>query len=232
MHSHNQTLGWISMAAFVALIIAFAAITSILQKKRTAALAALAPIMGFDFEGEGWTHSARAQMQTALFDRGHSKKFRNVMTGMAAKFPASIFDYHYTVGGGKNSQTWVQTVVAFTVDLCLPVFELRPETFIDRIGDTFTHKDIDFESNPEFSHRYLLRGPEPDNIRLLFSPALLSFLESLPSDKRWHIEADTHTLLLYRLGVTVAPEQIQSLLQETLSLAQNFLGCCGLKART
>ena len=225
----NPYVIWIIIAV-LAISTALSIFSSIQQKKRIAALTALAPILGFNFEGENWSNPTRApRLQTALFDRGRDQRFKNIMSGNFAGMSTSVFDYFYTTGGGRSSQTWSQTVVAFSIDSSLPSFELRPESFIDRIGDAFTHKDIDFPSNPEFSHRYLLRGPEEIKICELFTPALLAFLEQMPADKIWHIEAESYTFLLYRSGVLVAPEAIRGFLEETSSVTKTFLSCCDLK---
>jgi len=229
MRGFDALFPWLFGALVVAFIVIFIA-SRIQQKKRTAALAALAQTMGFNFEGTAWGDPTCApRLQTALFHRGHSQRFKNIMTGNFAGFPTSVFDYWFTTGGGKSSHTWSQTVFAFTVDLWLPVFEMRPENFVERISDAFTHKDIDFDSHPEFSQRYLLRGEDKEKVRELFTPALLTFLEGLPADKKWHTEGDGHTLVFYRSDATAPPEEIPSLLEETVSIAKTFLSCCGLK---
>jgi len=40
---------------------------------------------------------------------------------------------------------------------------LCPENSFDRIGDAIVHRDIDSDSNPEFSRRYLLNSPHEVN---------------------------------------------------------------------
>lgn len=231
MHKSN-TAFWVYLAVFVAVYVSIIVLFRFRQKKRTAALTALSLTIGFQFEGDSFLDPSRApSLQTALFNRGTRRKFRNVMTGTYSSMVTSIFDYWYTISGGKSSQTWIQTVVAFTLNASLPLFELRPEGFFDRVGDVFTHKDIDFPSHPNFSHRYLLRGPQEQQIRELFTPSLLSFLEGLPPEKKWHVEADAHQLLFYRAGHTVPPDQLAALLEETLSIAKTFLNCAGLQSR-
>lgn len=224
---HGKFNSYLIVATVVVFII-FIVLRQIQAKRRTQALISLAPAIGFTFEGDGWSDPSRAQrLQMPLFDRGHSRKFRNVMAGQFGGFDTSLFDYWYTTGGGKSSNTWTQTVVALTQDLWLPVFELRPEGVLDRVADAFTHKDIDFESNPGFSHRYLLRGPEGDKVRELFAPPLLTFLEGLPTEEKWHMEGDGHTLILYRSNVIVSAEEIQPLLDRTTAMARTFFSSCG-----
>jgi hypothetical protein len=224
---HDNITTYVVVGIFVVFIV-FIAISQIRAKRRTRALIALAPTIGFTFEGDDWSDLSRApRLQMPLFDRGHSQKFRNIMTGHSAGFDTSVFDYWYTTGGGKSSHTWTQTVVSFTQDLWMPVFELRPEGVLDRVADVFTHNDIDFDSNPGFSHRYLLRGPEVDKVRELFTSPLLAFLEGLPTEEKWHVEGDGYTLILYRSDVIVRAEEVQLLLEQTSAVAKMFFGSCG-----
>jgi len=146
------------------------------------------------------------------------------MAGSFAGLTVSVFDYRYTTGSGKDSQTYDQTVAAFSQELWLPEFELRPENFLDRIGDHFTHTDIDFDLFPEFSRRFLLRGPSEDGIRKLFSAALIQFLQMLPEDAKWHIEGSSTTLVLY-LSDDAVPADVESyraFLDNTSQIAKAF----------
>ncbi|HEY6370620.1 MAG TPA: hypothetical protein VIX37_08570 [Candidatus Sulfotelmatobacter sp.] len=70
---------------------------------------------------------------------------------------------------GKSSVS--QTVAALSQDQPLPPFALPPENLFDRIGDAIVHHDIDFDSNAEFSKRYLLKSPEDASARRLFTQA-------------------------------------------------------------
>ncbi len=229
MHNNNSLALWIFGAAIVVIIISII-VRQIFAKKRTQALQTTAQEMGFTFEGAEWNDPSHApRLNMPLFDRGSGRQFRNIMTGTAAGLKVSLFDYSFTTGGGKNSHTWTQTVAAFTQELSLPDFALRPEGFFDRIGEVFLHSDIDFDSHPDFSHRCLLRGPDEQKIRQLFSPALLSFCEALPPDYKWHIEGGGPSLVVYRSDATVNPTQVRTFLDETSSIASNFFSSCGLK---
>lgn len=222
----------IFVVVFCAVIGVIAIVSQIRARKRTLALTALCQTIGFRFEGDQWSDPSRvAGLRTApLFERGDSRKFKNIMTGQYAGFDTRLFDYCYTTGAAKSRQTWTQTVVVFSQDLWLPIFGMRPENFLDRIGEAFVHMDIDFDSHPGFSHRYLLRGPNEEKIRQIFTPALLSFLEQLPRDEKWSIEGNGQLLIIYCSNVTVAAESIQQLLDKTSSIAKMFLSCCGRSA--
>lgn len=211
--------------------VAFIVFRNIRQRNRTLALTTIASTIGLNFEGADWNgDSQKPPLNHPLFDRGWNHQFKNVMTGTVAGFETSIFDYWFITDGGKNSRNRAQTVVAFTQDLPLPRFEMRPEGMMDRIGDVFTHKDIDFDSNPEFSRRFLLQGGEGERIRRMFTPALLAFLEGLPSDEKWHIEGGDQTLILYYFDVLISPEEeVRVFLDRTSSISTTFLSCCALE---
>jgi hypothetical protein len=108
---------------------------------------------------------------------------------------------------------------------------LRTENIADRIGEAFLHDDIKFDSHPAFSHRYIVKSEDKDKVRELFSPALLTFLEGLGPDQKWHIEGGGNALVFYRFNKIAASEGIPPLLEETSTLARNFLGRCGLKTQ-
>lgn len=196
---------------------------SLHARKRTNAFRATALQIGLVFVGEG--DSQISELRTALFHRGipWSRTFRNVMKGQYAGLQTSLFEYSYSIGKGNFSQT----VVAFTQDLRLPWFDLHPEGFISKITDAIFHRDIDFQSHPGFSSRYGLCGKDEGSIRALFTPALLTFLETLRSEKKWHMEGDGATLLLYRFQQIVEPSELRAFLDETSSIAQTFLSSCG-----
>jgi len=198
------------------------------RKQRSADLCSVADALGFNYAGND---SSRApHVNTALFRRGGSRRFRNVMNGTQGNYQVSIFDYSYTVGAGESSSTYTQTVTAIVQDRPLPRFELRPEGFLGRIAEAFVRRDINFETHPEFSKRYVLRGEDETAIRAMFTPALLSFFEMLPAEKKWHIEASDSTLLAYQVKVTVPPQEIRAFLDEACSLANSLLASSGRSA--
>ena len=121
-------------------------------------------------------------------------------------------DYKFTTGGGKSSHTWYQTVLVIESDkLQLPRFVLRPENIFDKIGSIFGKKDINFETAPVFSKRYLLRGDNEEAIRSLFNARVLEYFKQ-------HLgvsaEGDRVKLIYYRTSKRVSPDKIQGFLQE------------------
>jgi hypothetical protein len=102
---------------------------------------------------------------------------------------------------------------------------VRPSSFSDLVRDFYVDGDI----GSIFTGRYILRGPEEDKIRELFTPALAPALESLTPEGHWHIEGMGTTLILYRAGVTVRADQLPAFLYQTALIARTFFKLCGLK---
>ena len=222
---------WVPYVVAVVVIVGIIfAITSWLDRRRTQALTAVSLEMGFLFVGKEWKDVQQPpQLQIALFNRGHSKRFRNIMTGSVAGLRTCLFDYMYTVGGGKSSRIYGQTVAAYCKNgLHLASFNLQPQGLMHKLWDAVVHKDIIFDSNPNFAQRYVLRSPETERTRTVFTPALLSFLESLNTQKKWQIEGMGDTLIIYRGGKKAKPAECKVFLEETSALAGQFfsLGNC------
>ena len=81
-----------------------------LSRKRTAALTTAAIAIGFTFAGE----TRAPYLQMALFGKGHSHKFENIMIGDRAGLMVRLFDYSFTEGGGKSQYTYTQTVATIS----------------------------------------------------------------------------------------------------------------------
>jgi hypothetical protein len=212
------------VAGAVVLIGIIVGISAWFAKKRTQALTAVSLEIGFLFVGHDWKTVQQAPaLQTELFNKGHSKRFRNIMTGSVAGMRANLFDYAFTVGGGRSSHTYNQTVGAYCKSgVNLPSFSLRPQGMMHKLWDAVVHKDITFDSNPEFASRYVLRGPESERIRILFTPSLMSYLQGLNPEKKWQLEGMGDTLLVYRGGKKANPGDFRAFLGETSTIAGQF----------
>lgn len=219
----NILLPLILLVGFFALM-AFIIVASVrAAKKRTRELSDAAQQIGFRFVGKPWSGlSLSSQHKMSLLQRTRGT-CTNAMTGTSGPLQVSLFDYTYAMG--KSSVT--QTVAAFSQDLPLPPFALRPENVLDRIGDAIVHNDIDFDSHPDFSRRYLLRSPDEANTRKLFTPGLLTYLEQLQAT--WYIEGTGPTFIVYRGGSPVNPSDVPAFLEETCRIARTFFASEGLR---
>jgi hypothetical protein len=208
-----ETLGPIfAVVAVLALIAGIVVVVNRLERQRTEALVAACQGMGLVFEPEGDLDALRAQGDLPLYNHGHSKKLKNVMSGQVRDRDVRFFDYQYTTGGGKNSHTWMQTVALFPrAGERLPELLLAPENLFHKIGQVFGYQDIDFDSSPEFSSHYLLRGPDEMAIRSAFSVDALSFFGQ---HQDWHVEVKDRTVAIYRAGKRCKPEDAPTFLAE------------------
>lgn len=71
----------------------------------------------------GFQYARKGNMDSldgALFKIGHSRSVSDVMTGTESGRPLSIFTYKYTVGSGKSSQTYTNTVFETQFDVAMP----------------------------------------------------------------------------------------------------------------
>ncbi len=188
------------------------------EKKRTAALFDLATRIGFKFEPQVSDEEAATLGSFRLFNVGRGRRGNNLMRGRANGADVTVLDYRYTIGSGKNSHTYSQTIVIYPAPpgaTPLPDFTLGPEHWWDKIGDVFGHHDIDFEASEDFSKHYLLKGPDEQAIRTLFGAEPLGFFAQ---HQGWNVEAAGGALVVYHTGQRVKPEELQPFLAETAAV--------------
>ena len=156
----------------------------------------------------------------SLFNKGHSRKIHNVMTTEADSLRLTMFDYRYTVGGGQNSQTHRQTVVAFESDaLELPAFSLRPEGFFNRIGAALGMQDIDFTEHPEFSQSFVLSGLDEAAVREFFDQKLLDLFAK---DKKVCLQSTKGAFVFFHKGRR-KPEEIRGCMDQAFTIHTAFI---------
>jgi hypothetical protein len=215
----DALIPFLIIGGVLALVAVLAYVNYLTEKKRTEALKRVAEELGFDFfpKDQGMLGGLQS---FHLFSQGHTKRLTNLMRGEAGGLAVEIFDYRYTVGGGKSSQTFKQTVICFRLDgPDLPAFSLRPENIFHRIGAWFGYQDINFDDYPEFSNRYLLRGPDEKAIRELFTDRVLAFFEGRAG---LSTEGGGDRLLFYRHNKRVEPERVRSLLEDGFQVLTAF----------
>lgn len=205
----------------VASSVASSVLGSLRAWKRAQSASAIALELGFNYTP--WVGpESLPRLDTALFQRASGGSIKNMMTGTYAGLGTQLFDYSYVSGSAQNARPVGQTVVVYAGSAELPAFEMEPEGLGEKFIDAIRHTDIDFDSHPRFSRMYALRGPQEAGIRAFFNDGLLSFLEGLNTNKRWHIEGAGKTLVIYRYGYKVSPGALKSFLEETAAIAQSF----------
>jgi hypothetical protein len=194
------------------LVVVVAVLAVRAERKRTEALRRVADEMGFEFSADPPAGFVSRYPGFHLFSQGRRPDVRNLLRGRAGGLEVSIFDYAYVTGSGKNRHTWRQTVLAFEIDDAdLPAFSLRPEMWFHKVGQWLGYKDIDFESHPTFSKKYLLRSGEEEAVRALFNDHVLEYYEANPNVCT---EGCGGRLVYYRAQKRVDPAEVRSFLEE------------------
>lgn len=190
------------------------------EQKRRKNLTEVSRRIGFYFSPEPREDTLSELGVFKLFRTGHSHEIFNVLQGNWKKIEWLVFDYKYTVGRGRSSRIHNQTVAYVNLDsFKFPPFYLGPESLINKIGEVLGFKDIDFKNYPEFSQRYLLKSPEEENIRNLFTPQVLRAFEK--NEEKINIEAEGNKFIYYSLDKRIDPRHLRAFLDnaaEFLSL--------------
>jgi carbonic anhydrase len=209
---------------FLVLVIGWLIVASIIDRRReqerTRLMVNVASLLGWQFNevaGLNWIPNLET---FALFSQGHSKQIKNVMYGEIDGVKAAVFDYYYVVGHGKHRSTFNQSVVYFEPrNLNLPPFSLRPEHTFHKIISAFGYQDIDFGNRPDFSSKYLLRGPDEQGIRSIFTDALLGFYEM---NEGTSTDGAGNQLFIFRQNSRPAPHETQAFLNWSLQLQRLY----------
>lgn len=211
--------GGVVVAGVVALGVGLGAmeLSSLAAKRHTSALRTLAPVLNLKFNPEGHQELHQSLKRFHLATLGPYSTMKNLMCGQRDGTDIAIFEYEYP--RGKNN-TIRQTVIWMQRrGTRLTEFALRPEGVWNQLGGWSGHGDINFDSHPNFSRDYLLRGDDENAIRELFTDEVLNFYES---HSELITEGEGNKLLFYREAVLVPPEGILAFLEEALTLRSLF----------
>ena len=187
-----------------------------MEQRRTEALRNEAARLGLSFEEKGAGLEQEDFYMLPLFSQGHTKKFRNVMRND----DEILFDYTYTIGGGKNQSIVQQSVAAFReTGRDLPHFQLKPENLGDRIAAKFGGQDIDFPEDTEFSSAVRLRGIGELKIREVFDSRVRRVVLDNPG---WDIQGTREWLIAFRKRQRPEPERFTEFATEARRIAERF----------
>jgi hypothetical protein len=206
------------MELFVIQIVFFAVVLVLiltLRGRRRRGMERAAQEMGFAYEEKPSGLEGQGFMEVPVLKRNTG--LWNLLRGGAGTGEVVVVDVR--TGGGKTAQ-WHTVALYRLAGKRLPVFELRPEHIFDKLGAAFGFKDINFESNPEFSKRYLLRGEDEAAVRELFHSGRLTFFEQ---QKGWSVEGAGEWLGVYKQVTSVAPGKLRGFLEETGQVVAAFV---------
>jgi hypothetical protein len=207
----------------VALVLVMAVLLVVAWRKertRTEELRRVAATAGFVFQAKGDLAALRALGAVPLFERGHSRRVRNLMTGRIGDEQLAVFDYRYSVGSGKSQRTRTQTVVLLhSAGRLLPELQMFPENPVTRLAEKFGFQDIDIDSSPEFSRRYVVRGKDEHAIRAALAARATSYFAA---HEGWTVEARSGTVAIYREDRRPKPQDLRAFIEEACTAARNL----------
>jgi MFS superfamily sulfate permease-like transporter len=83
-------------------------------------------------------------------------------------------------GARTTEEIQTLTAVKITGTKKFPKFYMERETMVDKLNNLVLGGDINFESHPKFSSKYILRGESEPETRAIFTPGVLDFFEANP----------------------------------------------------
>ena len=228
--------GWLIVLVFLAVFAIAMGVGVYLEQRRATAIKALAAGWGFDYQQSLQPHirkwatsyldSISAYLpgpvcQFNLFDKGRNRRLSNLIQGQQGDVEIYLADYSFVTGSSKHRRTHHQTIVILqSPHLELPSFLLTPENVFHKMGNLFGHNDIDFDSHPIFSRRYLLRGTDEGAIRDCFQDGVLTFYER---QERVCSQGIGSFLLFYRPERPMNPAQWKQLMNTALEAHEQFV---------
>lgn len=212
----KQLLPYVFVAGILGVMVLTLIVSTYFARRRRQALQQLADELGFTFTPKPSDQVRATLPRFSLLQVGRQQQVQNLLQGSTETTQVLIFDWHYVIGTGKNSQNRVVTVVAIqSAELRLPLWLCRPESVLDWWGLTFDGRDIDFEDQPLFSKKYHLHGNNEARLRRLFDADVCSFFEQHANS---YAEATGPWLLYCRDGKKIAPDKVRDLLQDAFQL--------------
>lgn len=205
----------LGIAGVAGIIIAVIAVSAAMERKRTAAVGAIAESMGLEFQPADDQVLRDRMSVLPLFQQGHSRALTNCLSGDSGEVRISIFDYTYTTGHGKHqNKRNITTCALQSPRLQLPAFSMRPETLLDAIGGMLGFQDIDFEGDEAFSRAYVLKGPDEAAVRELFTAPLRKHFAGLPG----HYVEGAGDLLIVHQSKRLPPAGYPQLLEQAYAV--------------
>lgn len=213
-------MAWLLGIAAVLLVVFIVVVSRRRERERTEALRREAETAGLRFEPKAEVGAVTSLGDVQLFSRGHSKRVKNLMTGELDEQRVAVFDYQYTTGSGKNQHTSAQTVILLpAAKPSLPDLQMAPENPLYKIAEVFGYQDIDIDSSPEFSRRYILRGRDEAAIRAALYPGATSYFGE---HEGWTVEVKSGTVAIYRANHRAKAEDLRTFIAEAFTAVRSL----------
>ena len=214
----------IALGIYIALAIGGSIYISISrQLKRQKELQVMADSLGFSYNDEQ-TEKVRELLESSSMLG--NEMFFNVLGGTFNGTYFAIGDFNITVGSDSRKRKQYQTyVVIHSGKLTSPNFCLQPESALFRMAEGLLNRltgsvDIDFPTHPDFSDNYFLKGSNEDAVREFFTPRVLEYFQA---HHGLSVEVFNGTLVFFRLGELVKPDDIKTLIDNAMEVHQVLL---------
>jgi MFS superfamily sulfate permease-like transporter len=185
------------------------------------ALAKLAVENGWGFKAEKTIENNKMLRSFHFAKKGLMHFAQNTIKGNVDHVAFEFFEIEFDADAQTKSATNIIPTVIIKSDKRLPVFTAEEESFFDKLAELSGFNDIDFENHPIFSDKFLLKGPDEEEIRKFFTADLIGLLESHP---KFHFESDGKTIMIYRFD---GKDDIASL-KELIEFCKSLIPVLGM----
>ena len=206
------------------------------QRRRLAQVKVAAETLGFTYKGpckgqrrgQSWERLPAAIEQFDLLSKGCDREWQHLIERQQGPVKVFVADYIYSTGTQKRRKRHCQTVALIQSErLNLPRFSLVPEKLFHKVGKGFSYQDINFDSYPEFSSKYLLRGIDEESVEACFHEGVLTFFQRQPllSPEGMSAEGAGPHLLYYSDDFRLPPNKWYQLIDFALEAYEQFSRC-------
>jgi hypothetical protein len=163
----NINLQPLGMIGFVVVLAVVFNESNKIAKNNRAVLGAFATANNWLYEQAGLVSSTIG----TVFTIGHSKRFQNKISGNIQDLPFSMYEYHYTTGGGKNSRYFDLQVFEISLPRNLPHMVI--DSLVENGNGNSSTLPIDFDKDQkidlegDFSKYFALYAPDSYGVTAL-----------------------------------------------------------------
>ena len=171
---------------FILAGIAIFALGYFIQKWRREKMEKVAARLGLRFRAGSDSDLPRRYQFLEKLSQGRNRYARNILTGDYKGHATTSFDFHYTVGAGKNKRNVSCSFFILHLDRHFPELRIATEGLFSKFAQSLGFEDIDFESH-EFSRKYVVRS---DDKKFAYDVCNARMIEHLLKSPIEHLEID------------------------------------------
>ena len=191
--------------AVFGIFVAIGVFAFLYERKRTAALQAVAAQLGMHFQRRGGREMLQNVGLLAAMPRGRNPHTKNVIAGRYQAIDMWLYEYVFTTGSGKHQQTHHHEIALAALPAAFPGLTIVPENVGHKLFDALGGDDIDFESD-EFSRRYWVRSPDRRFAYDIVHGRMMEHIMS-PGLERWELKGPY--VALWSQRSRLRPEEVK-----------------------